>query len=194
MREEKKEEVPFNYFYQLFIKKTNTSFLNAVVGKVEEEILDIFPCFKESILSKEERLEMYHKALFEVCFVYIALTGSKVSDEIPKSPFSLIDTLLKEEEKNIYQDSFIQSLQFIFVDYIACLEKGNPILSQEEEEGLLSTLIVTLDAYGKIADFHAINMDLLEETRLLNKMVSMEYRNELGPLPKVFIHTRHDYR
>ena len=84
--DEKEEEIAFNYFYQLFIKKVQTK----VIQK-EENLDDLF--LEQQRISGHELLTFYHQALYEIGFVYAA-QGENTIFEIPNHPFAFIDLLL----------------------------------------------------------------------------------------------------
>ena len=83
-------------------------------------------------------------------------------------------------------------MQFIYQDYLDCLEKGFPLLFSSEDEDTLPYLEVTLDSNYQIIQFDSINIDEYEQDKIMNKFVAMESKNQIVPHEKVRIHVRND--
>lgn len=93
--DEKEEEIAFNYFYQLFIKKVQTK----VIEK-EENLDDLF--LEQQRISDRELLTFYHQALYKIGFVYAA-QGENTIFEVPNHPFAFIDLLLRKKLESPYR-------------------------------------------------------------------------------------------
>lgn len=189
------EEVEFNYFHQMFRKENQKKFWNIIRNKIssqedemEQELMLIFP---EQYLNKEEKLEVYDRSLFHVCANYIKLSDSKM-DVSPNNTFEFVLDILDEIDYNPYEYSFLMSLQFIYQEYLTCLEVGRPILGNPDKDFAEQYMEITLDSRYQISQFDCINMDLLEQTKTMTEFVRMQKNQELGPQQKVKYRYRND--
>ena len=76
------------------------------------------------------------------------------------------------------------SLQYIFQDYFAALKRGAPILFSSEED-INPSFQVTLDSNYQMTQFEAINMDLVEQNKIILRILTLEKNNQIGPVPNV---------
>ena len=137
--------------------------------------------------SSKEKLMACDKSLYYVCTYYMILSDSEIK-VLPKDSFELLECILEELEKrndSEYKNSFLFSLEFIYQKYLEILNVGSPILSSEENDNKEKFLKVTLDSKYKIMGFESVNMDLLEQVKIMNKLVVMEYNHQIGPQQKV---------
>ena len=111
---------------------------------------------------------------------------------LPNNSLEFVTEILNEIEENPYQKSFLASLQFIFQDYFECLEIGRPILFSSEEDSNDSYMEMVLDSQYKITQFETMNMDLLEQTKTMTKVLILESHRQLGPISKVKYYYRKD--
>lgn len=139
----------------------------------------------------EEKVSMMKKAIWETCVEYISLSNTPI-EVIPNDAFELLQMILDMITENSYQESFLQSVQFICRDYLEILGKGSPILFSSEDKDKESTFLITLDSKNKLNQFEAINMTLLEQTKTMVNICTMETNKELGPIPKVLYRIRKD--
>lgn len=61
-----------------------------------------------------------------------------------------------------------------------------------EDSYSLSSFQITLDSSNLIIGFDATNMNLLEQAKIMSKIVSMESSQQIGPIPKVLYRIRKD--
>ena len=182
-------KVDFNYFYLMFLQKFQEYlFLNTKnkisIKDLEEESLSLLSNYYSS---SKEKLMACDKSLYYVCTYYMILSDSEIK-VLPKDSFELLECILEELEKrndSEYKNSFLFSLEFIYQKYLEILNVGSPILSSEENDNKEKFLKVTLDSKYKIMGFESVNMDLLEQVKIMNKLVVMEYNHQIGPQQKV---------
>lgn len=86
---------------------------------------------------------LYNQILFDICADYVALTDSFI-EVFPKDTLEFVSLILDTIQENPYKESFLFSLQFIYQNYLDCLEKGNPILMASEDSSTYSYLKETL--------------------------------------------------
>ncbi len=141
--------------------------------------------------TKGEILQLYENSLFQVCVNYLSLADSSMNI-LPNNSLEFVTEILNEIEENPYQKSFLASLQFIFQDYFECLEIGRPILFSSEEDSNDSYMEMVLDSQYKITQFETMNMDLLEQTKTMTKVLILESHRQLGPISKVKYYYRKD--
>ena len=162
-------KVDFNYFYLMFLQKFQEYlFLNTKnkisIKDLEEESLFLLSNYYSS---SKEKLMACDKSLYYVCTYYMTLSDSEIK-VLPKDSFELLECILEELEKrndSEYKNSFLFSLEFIYQKYLEILNVGSPILSSEENDN--------------------VNMVLLEQLKIMNKLVVMEYNHQIGPQQKV---------
>lgn len=183
-------KVDFNYFYLMFLQKfqeylfLNTKNKISIKDSEEEESLFFLSNYYSS---SKEKLMACDKSLYYVCTYYMTLSDSEIK-VLPKDSFELLECILEELEKRNdreYKNSFLFSLEFIYQKYLEILNVGSPILSSEENDNKEKFLKVTLDSKYKIMGFESVNMDLLEQVKIMNKLVVMEYTHQIGPQQKV---------
>lgn len=183
-------KVDFNYFYLMFLQKfqeylfLNTKNKISIKDSEEEESLFFLSNYYSS---SKEKLMACDKSLYYVCTYYMTLSDSEIK-VLPKDSFELLECILEELEKRNdreYKNSFLFSLEFIYQKYLEILNVGSPILSSEENDNKEKLLKVTLDSKYKIMGFESVNMDLLEQVKIMNKLVVMEYNHQIGPQQKV---------
>lgn len=187
------EKAKFNYFHGMFIKNNQKNLLENMKNRIAEdeddlEFMLMFPAFYST---KEEMLDAYNKSLFYVCEKYISLSNSKMS-LFPNDPFEFVVDILDEIEENPYKDSFLSSLQFIYQDYLNCLEVGSPSLGSSGNKSKESYMEITLNKQYQITNFECINMSLLEQTKTMTEFVIMQNKQQIGPPHKVKYHYRKD--
>lgn len=189
------EEVEFNYFHRMFRQEyqkiLSDNMKNKIAVEEDEMEQELFLMFPDQYSTKEEKLDAYDRSLFHVCTNYISLSNSNM-DVFPNNPFEFVVDILEEIEYNPYKYSFLTSLQFIYQEYLHCLEVGSPILGCSGEDSLESYMKITLDSRYQISQFDCINMDLLEQTKTMTEFVIMQKNKQIGPLPKVKYHYRKD--
>ncbi len=188
-------KIPFNYFYFSCQKKYKLILFENMQSKLQNNTnkdLDYFEIqfqmFYHTTL--EEKVSMMKKAIWETCVEYISLSNTPIV--IPNDAFKLLQMILDIITKNSYQESFLQSVQFICRDYLEILGKGSPILFSSEDKDKASTFLIVLDSKNKLNQFEVINMPLLEQTKTMVNICSMETNKELGPIPKVLYRIRKD--
>lgn len=184
----------FNYFYQMFINELHKNILEINQTRIKEtngEPSDIFDIYSTINMSKEEQLSIYNKTLFNVCSNYVTLSNASIYI-FPADFLEFVYLILDTIHENPYKESFLLSLQFIYQDYFSCLEKGRPILISCEDAESLSSFQVNLDSRYQIMNFETNNMNLLEQDKIMTKIIAMEKENKLGPIPKVLLRVRKD--
>lgn len=183
-----KEQIPFNYFYKMF-KEENHKILAANmknrIAEDEDELYDIFP------ISNEEKLKNYNESLWNVCANYISLANSKMA-VFPQDALDFANNIIDEIEESPYKESLLTSLQFIYQQILESLELGYPTLMLSDDGATPSYCEITLDSQYKIVNFDSINMDLLEQTKTMTKVLTMEKNRQQGPIPKVGYRIRKD--
>ena len=189
-------KVPFNYFYITCQKKYKLILFENMRSKLQNNTnkdLDYFEIQFQKFyhMTLEEKVSMMKKAIWETCVEYISLSNTPI-EVIPNDAFELLQMILDMITENSYQESFLQSVQFICRDYLEILGKGSPILFSSEDKDKESTFLITLDSKNKLNQFEAINMTLLEQTKTMVNICTMETNKELGPIPKVLYRIRKD--
>ena len=187
-------QISFNYFYQEFQDKYRQEILKIKqtrISQAEDELDDIFPLFMTEPISKTEMLVTYNKILYDICIDYVTLSDASIN-VFPKDTLEFVDLILDTIYENPYKESFLISLQFIYQNYFDCLEKGCPVLMSSEDPNSPSSLEITLDSHYQITQFDATNMDLVEQDKIMTKILSMEINKQIGPIPKVLYHIRKD--
>jgi len=185
-----------NYFYRMFQEETRQLILEKELKTIGvdndcdlEEFL-IETCMNDN-LAIEIRIEIYNKVLYKLCAEYVVLAGLDI-DVYPQSVFEFVDIILEDLKENKYKESFVYSLQFIYADYLDYLGKGRPILKSSETDDLEKYMEIVLNHNYKILDFDSLNLSGVEQSKLINKLVMMELKKEIGPLPKVITRVRKD--
>lgn len=187
----KEREIEFNYFYKMFREEYRK---NIVKTRREKQLNDCNDGLLEILTmtyTKGEILQLYENSLFQVCVNYLSLADSSMNI-LPNNSLEFVTEILNEIEENPYQKSFLASLQFIFQDYFECLEIGRPILFSSEEDSNDSYMEMVLDSQYKITQFETMNMDLLEQTKTMTKVLILESHRQLGPISKVKYYYRKD--
>lgn len=187
----KEREIEFNYFYKMFREEYRKNIVNT---RKEKQLNDCNADLLEILTmtyTKGETLQLYENSLFQVCVNYLSLADSSMNI-LPNNSLEFVAEILNEIEENPYQKSFLSSLQFIFQDYFECLEIGRPILFSSEEDSNDSHMEMVLDSQYKIAQFETTNMDLLEQTKTMTKVLILESHRQLGPISKVKYYYRKD--
>lgn len=188
------EEVEFNYFYNCFIKMFHKEYKNEYRKNIKYMETELMLMLSAQYFTKEKILEIYDKCLYDICTNYLSLSNSKMY-VLANSPFELIVDILNEIEKNSYnpyRESLLTSLQFIYQNYLECLEVGIPILFQSENNQQESYMEITVDSNYRLSQFDFLNMSLLEQTKTMTHLVMMEKNKQIGPLPKVKYYYRKD--
>ena len=147
-------KIPFNYFYFSCQKKYKLILFENMQSKLQNNTnkdLDYFEIqfqmFYHTTL--EEKVSMMKKAIWETCVEYISLSNTPI-EVIPNDAFELLQMILDMITENSYQESFLQSVQFICRDYLEILGKGSPILFSSEDKDKESTFLITLDSKNKL--------------------------------------------
>lgn len=189
-------KIPFNYFYFTCQKKYKLILFENMRSKLPNNTnkdLDYFEIQFQMFyhMTLEEKVSMMKKAIWETCVEYISLSNTPI-EVISNDAFKLLQMILDIITKNSYQESFLQSVQFICRDYLEILGKGSPILFSSEDKDKASTFLIVLDSKNKLNQFEVINMPLLEQTKTMVNICTMETNKELGPIPKVLYRIRKD--
>ena len=190
-------EIPVSYFYQIFCEQCRKDILGNQSTKIGRNVGELdfigmmFEFFETPQLSKEEQLGIYDKNLFDICTNYITLSNIPI-DILPNDVFELLELILNNMIDSEYQEGFLISLEFIYRDYLNYFGKGFPMLMSSHNSCELSSFKIVLNSRYELLDFEAVNMGLIEQCKIMNKIVMMETKNQIGPIPKVFIYTRND--
>lgn len=187
------EKPKFNYFYEMFKEEFRKKIIFLEMNRLSEEeyeLINIFDIYVSNSLAKEERLFYFDQSLFEICTNYISLSNSSIT-VLPNNSFELLQLIFENMENNPYQESFLQSLQFIFQDYFKLLNKGYPMLFSSETNSI-PNLQITFDSNYKITQFESENMDLLEQDKTMMRILLLEKNNQIGPIPNVKYIYRND--
>lgn len=171
-------------------RKLASEILKSRLGEDTLEIMELFDVYLNPELTREESLLYFDNSLFEVCTNYISLSNSSIM-VLPNNSFELLQLIFENMENNPYQESFLQSVQFIFRDYFKLLNKGYPMLFSSEINSI-PNLQITFDFNYKIIQFYAENMDLLEQDKTMMRILSLEKNNQIGPVPNVKYIYRND--
>ena len=158
----------------------------------QDDDTDIIELLLFTKFSKEEMLEIMNEILLNICKAYMIPSNSE-SDVFPSNPFEFVSLVLDTEEENPYRDSFIKSLPHIYQEYFSVLEVGTPYIEGSNNKELLPCFTINLDCQYRIRNFDITNIDLLEQDKIMNKIVSMEVKGQIGPIPKVRILKDPDY-
>lgn len=188
------KQIPFNYFYQMFQEKFRKKVFEFELNKIGDcanAINEIFDIDVATDISNNECINIYDEILYEICCDYMTLSNSSI-DIFPSNSFEFVNLILDTIEENPYKDSFLLSLQFIYQDYFDCLGKGRPMLMSSDNSRSISSLQITLDSHYKIVNFDATNMDMIEQNKIMTKILVMEKQQQIGPIPKVLTHIRND--
>lgn len=187
-------QIPFNYFYQIFKNEYRQIILKKErdkIGKIADYLNEIFDFYGSISLGKNDQLSIYNQILFDICANYISLSNSLI-DVYPANTLEFVELILNTIQENPYKESFLLSLQFIYQDYLACLGKGSPILMSSEDSNSLASFQITLNSSNQIVDFDAVNMDLIDQDKVMTKIIAMESNQQLGPIPQVRYRLRKD--
>lgn len=183
-----KTKIPFNYFYNNFRKK----FYDYITGiKSSRLTQNDDEHFNQFIPTNEEKYEIYKSLLYEMCCDYVTYSGSSI-EVYPVDVYEFVDVILNSMFENDYKESFLMSLQFIYKDIIECLGLGEPMLGCCETEDGNQYFQIIMDSKYSILDFEANNLDLLEQAKIINKIVIMESNKQIGPHPYVLYRYRKD--
>lgn len=181
------EEIPFNYFHQLFLRNIQKMKIEKAKNKIsQDDDMDMIELLFFTKFSKEEMLAILNEILLNICKGYMESSDSK-SDILPNDPFEFISLILDTEEENPYRDSFLKSLPYIYQEYFGVLGIGVPYLEGSNNEELYPCFTINLDNQCRIRNFDIANIDLLEQDKIMNRIVSMEVKGQIGPVPKVRI-------
>jgi len=188
------KQVPFNYFYLIFQEKFRKKVFEFELNKIGDcanIINEIFDIDVATDISNNECINIYDEILHEVCCDYIALSNSSI-DIFPSDSFEFVNLVLDTIEENPYKDSFLLSFKFIYQEYFISLGHGYPILMSCEDDTVQPSLKVTLNRQHQITQFESTNMNMIEQDKLLTKLLVMEKQHQIGPIPKVLVHIRND--
>lgn len=194
------EEIEHNYFdimfrreYERILKENMQKKIVELDDECEKELSLIFPYASST---QDEKLEAFNNSLYYVCENYISLSNSKM-EVFPSDSFEFVFNILDEIRENplrdtLYKYSFLSSLQFIYQNYLSCLDVGTPVLWSSDSDLQESYMEITFDSQNKIAKFDCVNMSLLEQTKTMTDFVVMQKNRQIGPLPKVKYYYRKD--
>lgn len=179
------EEIEHNYFYLNFRREYLNILKEVQRNKIQDNEYENewYESFIMYVPTKEEQISIFDKGLFETCINYISLSKSNII-VLPNNSIELLDLILENIQCNPYQKSFLMSLQYIFQDYFAALKRGAPILFSSEED-INPSFQVTLDSNYQMTQFEAINMDLVEQNKIILRILTLEKNNQIGPVPNV---------
>lgn len=164
---------------------------NRISNNTDESIFGSF--YFPASASGEERLSIYDETVYDICMTYLSLSKSSI-DVLPTTTLELLDMILSEAMfDNPYRESFLLSLQFIYQEYFEALGKGSPTLMSSFEKDKQPSLEITLDSRNQITQFDSTNMDSLEQTKTMTKILSLERERKLGPIPNVTFQIRRDF-
>lgn len=190
-------EIHINYFYRVFQSETQKLFLEKELKTISDkpnntDIEDlIYYAYVNNNNPSKNKIDIYNQVLYKICEDYVILSNSNLT-VYPSNVFEFVDLLLDTIQENPYKESFLCSLQFIYQCYLECLGKGYPLLMSSKDDSKKSGMEVVLNSGYEILQFEAINLDAIEQDKIINKMVMMECNNEIGPLPKVAMRVRKD--
>ena len=202
------KEIPFNYFLRIFQEKCQKKNLELEMNRIGEldELDFLFDVLYGTHISRENQLPIYKDALYDTCLYYLSLSNIEIN-VLPQNVFELIDIILndldndlekeiflQEDQMNTCKASFLYSLQFIYQNFWDCLGFGSPMiltsLNPEPEE--LPTFEITFSSRIEILNCEAIKINLIDQNKILNKIISMECNHQIGPVPQVRIRIRKD--
>jgi len=181
------EEVAFNYFYQLFLRDVTKKKLEKARSRIpqgETDPDDLVELVFFEATPKEEMLAILNDALLEVCNDYVVLSNTEL-DSFPEEPFEFVNLILDTQEENPYRDSFLKSLPHIYQEYYGCFGNGIPYLMGSFDKKLIPCFTINLNHLYQIINFDINNIDLLEQDKIMTRLVSMEAKGQIGPVPKV---------
>lgn len=189
-----KDKIKFNYFYIMFqdiVRKEIVELEKNKIGDTAYDLSEIFDFYSNNQITKEEKLNLYNKGLFEVCSNYVSLSNS-IIDVYPNNSLEFVDLILDTIHENPYKESFLISLQFIYNDYFGTLRKGIPTLMSSETEKEDSYFQITFDSRYKLNEFESVNMDMVEQNKIITNLLKLELNNQIGPVNKVKYYYRKD--
>ncbi len=181
------EEVPFNYFHQLFLRtvaKKKLEKARTMIPEGESDPDDLVELLLFQEFSKEEMLAIHNETLWEICNKYVILSNTKL-DDVPEDTFEFVTLILDTIEKNPYQFSFLRSLQHIYQEYYGCFGNGVPYLKGSPDKERIPCFTINLDHFYRINNFDIDNIGLIEQDQIMTRLVSMESKGQIGPVPKV---------
>lgn len=180
-------KVKDDYFYTMFQDIVRNGIIELERSRVGDNVYDlseIFDFYTYNQISKEEKLELYNKGLFEICSNYVSLSDYLI-DVHANNSLEFVDLILETIHENPYKESFLMSLEFIYRDYLETLGKGFPILMSYETEKEDSYFKITLNSQYKLNQFESVNMDILQEDKIITNILKLELNNQIGPINKV---------
>jgi len=181
------EKIPFNYFHQLFLRNVQQRKVEQARTKIaDSDDMDIVELLFFTKFSKDEMISIFNQVLLDICQNYMLSSDPRL-DVLPNDPFEFINLILNIKGENPYWDSFLTSLPHIYQEYFGVLEIGVPYLERNTNEELFSCFTINFDQQWQIRNFEITNIDILERTKIMNKIVSMEVKGQIGPIPKVRI-------
>lgn len=180
-------KIKHNYFYTMFQDIVRNEIIELErnrIGETAYNLSEIFDFYTNNKISKEDKINLYNKSLFDVCTNYVSLSNSSI-DIYPNDSLEFIELILGNIHDNPYKESFLMSLQFIYNDYLGTLGKGIPTLISSESDNENSYFKITLNSRYKLNEFEAVNMDMLEEDEIITNILKLELNNQIGPVNKV---------
>lgn len=127
----------------------------------------------------------------EVCTNFITLENLPI-DILPNNPLELVDLILATISQCTYQESFLESLPFIYQIYFENMNLGFPTLMSTDDPKSCSVFKVIWDHRNQMRSFDAVNMSLLEQNKIMTRFLLMETKNQIGPIPKLLHYVRKD--
>lgn len=202
------KEVSFNYFIRIFQEKCQKKYLELEKNRIGEldELYFLFDILYGNNIPKEEQISVYKDALYETCLNYLSLSNTEIN-VLPQDVFELIDWILNDlhddpekelflqkEQMNTCKASFLFSLQFIYKNFFDCLGFGSPMITIPVEPApeALPMLEITLSSRNEILNCEMIKLDLIEQNKILTKIILMECNHQIGPIPQVRMRIRKD--
>lgn len=177
--------IPFNYFYRECSQKYQKIVLERQAQLLKDGIKSYY------VYLIEEKMPMMEKAIMEVCIDYIRICDLGI-ELLPKNVFELLLFILEQSKPTTYQQSFLFSIDLICADYLEMIGAGRPVLSSSNKKSDEKYCEVTLNKENKIMDLTTINLNPLEETKIIVKMCMLIKNKEQGPLPLVKYRKRND--
>ena len=201
MKIKENDEITFNYFFQIFQEKSQKKNLELVMNKIGDlDKLDfLFGVFYDANIPKEDQISIYKEALYETCLCYLSFSNTDINI-LPQNVFELIDIILnnldkdpekelflQEDQMNTCKASFLYSLQFIYQIFLESLGLGYPMILKtlDFEQEVIPTLEITLSSRNEILNCEAIKINLIEQNKILTKLISMEYNHQIVPIHQV---------
>lgn len=202
------KEIPFNYFIQIFQEKCQKKYLELEKNRIGEldELYFLFDVLNGENIPQEEKILIYKDALYDTCLYYLSLSNTDIN-VMPQNVLELVDLILnllqddpekelflQEEQMNTCNASFLYSLQYIYQYFFDCLGFGHPMLTThlDAKPEDLPALEITLSSRNEILNCESVKMDLIEQDKILTKIISMECNHQLGPIPQVRMRIRKD--